>query len=310
MNRLCACENRSAVGVQSLNQWPASCDAPAIIMHAGLVFVALAIGDVQSDRCPVDMASVRGPEDLLRVSHALRRDRMEEAVACYNRITVHYPHFAAGWFELGQALLDSGRASEAVPAMKKGLALDPSANDKRLEYGRALQQLKRLDEARAVYKSMVSQMPSDATARFHLGSVEDARGDRVAALRAYHAALELGSPDEAHIHNNIGAVHSAMGNWEPAVAAFEQAVEVDPELVDGWYNLGNSCLALQRHGDAESHLKRALNLAPAHPKARLKIEQVRADATRHAQMARFGAEHLEVTGDARTKRESDGPMLV
>ena len=125
----------------------------------------LVVGSASAARCPAESRALLGPEDLLRFSHALRRDRFSEAVACYERLTSDFPQFAEGWFELGQALTESGRTSEAVAAMQKGFQLAPSAPSGRvLDYGRALQQLSRLDEASAAYKAVVAQSPDDADA--------------------------------------------------------------------------------------------------------------------------------------------------
>ena len=183
--------------------------------------------------------------------------------------------------------------------MQKGFQLAPSAPSGRvLDYGRALQQLSRLDEASAAYKAVVAQSPDDADALFHLGSVEDARGDKAAALASYKAALEYDPPDEARVHNNIGAVYTSMGELEPALAALQEAVDVDPGLVDGWFNIGNAMLGLRRYAEADAHLEHALRLSPEHAKVSLKLEQVRAAAVRDQEpWDRERAEH-QVEGGA------------
>ena len=141
-------------------------------------------------------------------------------------------------------------------------------------------------------------------------------------------ALDLDPPDESRVQNNIGGVLSALGQMEPALEAYRDSVEAEPTFADGWYNLGNLLLGMERHTEAEAHLRHALRFAPRHPKAPRKLEQLRAERTKLAQ-AQFETEQqlldIEAAAElcrsdaacsqaeaeqAASRRDADGPLIV
>ena len=208
-----------------------------------------------------------GTTELLRFGHALRREnRLAEAAACYRLLSEMHPQFADGWFELGLAQQELGELAAAAAALKAGLRLQPAADGRLSAYAALLQSMGRTDEARSAYRRAIARSPADSDAHFNLGTVEELVGEHAAALASYRTALELDPPDEARVHNNIGGVLSVMGDLRASAAAYAEAVEADPGLADAWYNLGNVMFAQGSHTQAETHLQRALRLAPAHSK--------------------------------------------
>ena len=147
----------------------------------------------------------------------------------------------------------------------------------------ALQRAGRPDEAIDAYRRAIAHAPEDVDSHFNLGTALDSTGNYASALRSYERALALAPEDEARIWNNIGSVHSARADVRMAASAYAEAIEADPELADGWYNLGNVLLGMGRHAEAEARILRALKLAPQHPIAPRKLEHVRGEATRALQ---------------------------
>jgi len=242
-----------------------------------------------------------------------------------------HPHFADGWFELGLAQQELGELAAAAAALKAGLRLQPAADGRLSAYAALLQSMGRTDEARSAYRRAIARSPADSDAHFNLGTVEELVGEHAAALASYRTALELDPPDEARVHNNIGGVLSAMGDLRASAAAYAEAVEADPGLADAWYNLGNVMFAQGSHAQAETHLQRALRLAPAHSKAGRKLEHVRADGSVGAQRLYELGQQMQLVEDAaaactaraeevtcvqeyseavRAEREANGPLFV
>ena len=62
-------------------------------------------------------------------------------------------------------------------------------------------------------------------------------GNAPAARSLLEQAAE-GKGYPAEYQTNIGIVLAGQGRWKDAMAAFERAVASDPELPDGWLNLG------------------------------------------------------------------------
>ncbi len=60
-----------------------------------------------------------------------------------------------------------------------------------------------------------------------------------------------------------------IGNKEPlkAIRLLERSVEMDPDNVDYWYNLGGACYTVQDFVKARNAWTRTLQLQPDHPQA-------------------------------------------
>ncbi len=270
-----------------------------------------------------------GADELVRFGHALQNEgRLGEAAGCYKRITRLHPAFADGWFEHGLALQSLGDVTAALKTFSGGLRLRPSDAGRHNAHGVMLQSAGRYSEARRAYVRSLARAPSNSEAYFNLGTLHEADSKPSEALWAYRAALDLDPPDEARVHNNIGGVLSAQGKLKASLKAYKEAVEADPDFSDGWYNLGNLLLGMNRLDEAEKGLKRALRVAPRHEKAERKMRQLHAERMKIIQ-ADFEAEQkvealaaaVEVCGEdaacikrktdeADAKRDQDGPLIV
>lgn len=89
--------------------------------------------------------------------------------------------------------------------------------------------------------------------------------DALASLRAAAA----GWPEDALITCQLGAALAQSGDLPAARAMFARAVLLDPLLVDGWYNLGHACDALEDTAGACAAFARVLVLQPGHAAARV-----------------------------------------
>ena len=64
-------------------------------------------------------------------------------------------------------------------------------------------------------------------------------------------------------YSNLGAGRIRAGRIEESLAALEVATRVDPELADGWVNLGVALRLTDRSDEAEAAFRRALETNPA-----------------------------------------------
>jgi len=88
----------------------------------------------------------------------------------------------------GQALIDLGRASEALRRIDAALAAQPHFGAAVYERGVALFELCRFDDARATFTRVLAETPDHAHALYHLGLIEERTGDEGAASRHLAAA--------------------------------------------------------------------------------------------------------------------------
>jgi tetratricopeptide (TPR) repeat protein len=89
----------------------------------------------------------------------------------------------------GQALIDLGRASEALRRIDVALAAAPDFAAASYERGVALFELCRFNEARRMFERVLADSPTHAHALYHLGLIEERFGDE-AAVRHLAGASE------------------------------------------------------------------------------------------------------------------------
>ena len=88
----------------------------------------------------------------------------------------------------GQALIDLGRAAEALRRLDASLAFAPEIAPAQYERGVALFELCRFDEAHRMFEKVLSDDSDHAHALYHLGLIEERQGNDEAAARHLAAA--------------------------------------------------------------------------------------------------------------------------
>ena len=66
--------------------------------------------------------------------------------------------------------------------------------------------------------------------------------------------------------NNEGVDHYQQGHWDVAQEHFMKAIAANADLAEAHYNLALALDKMNKHPEATTHFKKALELAPADPK--------------------------------------------
>jgi Flp pilus assembly protein TadD/predicted Zn-dependent protease with MMP-like domain len=90
----------------------------------------------------------------------------------------------------GQALVDLGRAVEALRPLAASIKLDPSEPSARYEQGVALFELCRFDAARAAFAEVLAAEPGHAHALYHLALIHERDGRDAEARRLFGEAAQ------------------------------------------------------------------------------------------------------------------------
>lgn len=105
--------------------------------------------------------------------------------------------------------------------------------------------------------SSAGQHPGESGEALQLaGRLEEAAG-------AYRATLAH-TPDDARTLSNYGGLMTTLGHFEQAHALVSRALTLDATLTDGWCNLGNALLQLQRYDEAVAAYRECLGRNPEH----------------------------------------------
>jgi tetratricopeptide (TPR) repeat protein len=196
------------------------------------------------------------------------------------------PTSAAAEAGLGELLLAQDRAAEAAALLER--ALDKAREANRLYYPLALAYRKLGDEDKArelmAWRGNVGIRPADPV----VDSLEGLKtGERVfllqgqsafrvgryaEAVEKFRLALEV-KPDSIPAWIDLGSALGEMGEPDEAIVAFERAVELAPGNETALFNLG---VLLSRRGDfdrAVDFLSQAGQFAPADGQIRYELAQ-------------------------------------
>ena len=168
---------------------------------------------------------------------ALGHREYEKALQLYTDLTAEAPDSHEAWFNLGVALQQSSRDSEAVDAYRRAIQIAPSSQQAYVNLGVALQRSGDLNGAVEAYRyaqKVAPQSPepvwNEAQAWLAIGRVDFDRGDFPPAAEALYRSAEL-SPSAAG-YANTGIAYYSAGQTQHAARAFELALGVDPACAE------------------------------------------------------------------------------
>lgn len=182
-----------------------------------------------------------------------------------NNITAHN--------NLGVALYEQGRTSEAIGHYLEVLRLDPNHVEAHNNLGNAFASLGQDAAAIKHFDAALRLDPHYARAHNNLGTLMARQGRWPEAFRHFREALRL-DPDYVDAHFNIGHALSIQGRRDNAVYHFSEAVRINPFYIKAYNNLGNTLLQMGRTGEAISYYRKALQINPNAVKVRDNLEKV------------------------------------
>ena len=207
-----------------------------------------------------------GTQEINVLVALFKQGRYAEIENLARAMTVRFPQHAFGWKAMGTALLQQGRAAEAVAPLQKAVEL--SQGDVLLynNLGNTFAKLDRLPEAEASYRQALRFNPGFIEAHSNLGSVLHGQGRLPEAEASYRRVLEL-RPDYAEAHNSLGNILQESGRLSEAEASYRHALELKSDCVEAHSNLGNILLKRGRLPEAEASYRRVLELKPDYAEA-------------------------------------------
>ncbi len=160
-------------------------------------------------------------------------------------------------------LIDRGEATAAVAVLEEALTLEPDRGELHGELGRALNNLRRLPEARAALQDATRLAPESATAWNRLGHVLRALGDLDSAESAFRRAVDLDGTWASAVAN-LASARLARGDPESGIAMLRRAARLDPANPVPAAQLGDALQGLERYEEAGAAYRAALETDPGH----------------------------------------------
>jgi len=204
--------------------------------------------------------------NLAEVHRALSQN--EEAAACCRTALHLQPNYPEAANNLGLAVFDRGRYTEAIEQYRAALGMRPDFAMAQNNLGNALRELGRIDEALDAFRAALALDADHALAHSNLGQMLVLQGQAEEALPHLQEAVRH-QPNLPAAHNNLGNAYRALERWDEARAAYAAALDLaelereQPQVQARVHaNLGFTLQLQHRRGQAVTCFRRAAELAP------------------------------------------------
>ena len=186
---------------------------------------------------------------------------------------------------LGSALVEAGRFTEAIEPLKEALRLKPESFQTHSDLGMTLANLGRVPEALAEFQAAVKLNADSAILHNNLANSLAQLGRTSEAIPEYNQALQL-DPNYAEARKNLATVTTSpqpanaasyysrgleqeqSGRLTDAIQSFEAALKIKPDYADAHNNLGVLLTRIPgRERDALPHMEAAVRLEPNNAEA-------------------------------------------
>jgi arylsulfatase A-like enzyme/Flp pilus assembly protein TadD len=160
-----------------------------------------------------------------------------------------------------QAFEALGRIPEAQRKYLQGLEIEPGNNIARAGYANLLLRMGRMNEAERDFQRVVANDPQDYRSRNNLAGIYAAQGKTDAALAELRLTLTT-RPSYAAGWQNLGQLYVRLQNWKEAETALRKAVDLDRNNATTHFLLAQVLNSLGRKSEAAEHYAIALKLDP------------------------------------------------
>src|ERR687897_609970 len=173
-----------------------------------------------------------------------------------------------------QAFAILGNLDEKVKSVDKNNGPKPYWLDIWFDKGEALTNLKKFDDAIALYNKLISLDPNWANPWNSIGWALQKQGKNDEAVTAFDKATKL-KPTWAKPWNSKGWALYKIGKFDEALSSFDKAIALEPKWDKPWFNKGKILYQLENYSDSKQFVEHALSLK-ADPKTSALLESINA----------------------------------
>lgn len=149
---------------------------------------------------------------------------------------------ASTYIEKGWSLLSLGDAAAAEQAFVRAIELAPASNEAESLLGWAQMMQENYDSALLTFHNVLLREPQNAMVRTNVGYICLRKKIYGEAIEHLSRAIRLGDDKKAtlYAHLYLGQVYYEREMFDDADVFFRKAIELGPNLIQAWYELGRS----------------------------------------------------------------------
>ena len=171
-----------------------------------------------------------------QAGEAAARGAHTEAVALYQQYVAGRPKDAAGFNNLGGALIRLGRYEEARAQLHMALRLDPKNVEAMFNKGHLSLLTARYADAENLFRRAASLRPTDPLIRSSLGEALAGQG-RLEKARIEFAKVLKTTPRFTAALTGLATVERSAGHFARAEELYRSALEIDPNHIHSFIGL-------------------------------------------------------------------------
>jgi len=202
-------------------------------------------------------------------------NRVTDALAAYRASVDLDPHYVSARVNLARVQLQNNQTAVAAANFEYVLALDPTNSSAHFGLGYALASTGNLAEGIAHYREACRLQPDATDFRLKLAQALFRAHETTAAIEQFRELIRQ-VPALAEAHSGLGTVLASKGDLDEASRELAEALRLNPADADAHYNLGNILVEKGRVADAVQHFDAALRINPNHTGARQILIRARA----------------------------------
>lgn len=167
-------------------------------------------------------------------------------------------------------LNESGKGDEALAALKRAAAMDPSVTQVHYLQGLMLGGQQRYKESAAALERTIALNPRHVLARFKLALAWLRLNRTDDAEKALKTVLE-DEPRNVPAYHNLAAIAYARGDLRRAESLEREALAIEPSYFEAWNTLGAIYVVEKRAAEALEALNKATALRPSSGQAQYNL---------------------------------------
>jgi tetratricopeptide (TPR) repeat protein len=199
-----------------------------------------------------DSTSAGNAESSNNLAYMYRQSKQYgEAVTSAKRALAIKPYLEEARLNLWNAYREGGESDSAYQSIVAYKGSHPLSARENFIYAIICSDLQKFDESLATLRKVLAQINSTGQPRY-----EDITGTTFSGV-SYNSDVFKGK-----VLYNMGYVFGATNKTDSALVYLRQAVEANPNLVEGWINLGSANYAKQDYVEAKAAYLKAARLNP------------------------------------------------